>query len=267
VNSIDSINEYSYDLEPLGILGKSQNSTRQIKFENTNDGHGGNLDKNSGSPDTQRSSNLEIGNEILGDGPTPRKNIDLLYPVKLIFDYIISPFKTNKSSRDKDTIQEADKISTELDETKAINDQISSEIMVQEPVYISSVKTETEYYTMADEVLSSELSPDDKNEIVCDSQNEVDDEAYSNAKRLSIELAWDSTQTFNKEMEDEIVIEAFPVGNAIPSTKKAQKRIPRQDSAILSTKPRIAIKYNPNQRSNLREYIDILENRKRRRLK
>ena len=34
-----------------------------------------------------------------------------------------------------------------------------------------------------------------------------------------IELAWDASQTFNKDMQDETVMEAFPVGNAVPSTK------------------------------------------------
>jgi heat shock protein 4 len=47
----------------------------------------------------------------------------------------------------------------------------------------------------------------------------VRDFAVQDWNAYPIELAWDSTQTFNKEMEDETVMEAFPVGNAIPSTK------------------------------------------------
>jgi heat shock protein 4 len=47
----------------------------------------------------------------------------------------------------------------------------------------------------------------------------VRDFAVQDWNAYPIELAWDSTQTFNKEMQDETVMDAFPVGNAIPSTK------------------------------------------------
>lgn len=47
----------------------------------------------------------------------------------------------------------------------------------------------------------------------------VRDFAVQDWNAYPIELAWDTTQTPSKEAEKETVMEAFPVGNAIPSTK------------------------------------------------
>lgn len=47
----------------------------------------------------------------------------------------------------------------------------------------------------------------------------VRDFAIQDWNAYPIELAWDSTQTFNKDMQDETVMDAFPIGNAVPSTK------------------------------------------------
>jgi hypothetical protein len=130
-------------------------------------------------------------------------------------------------------MQEADEISLELDKVKkSIDDDIFSDIIVQGPR--SSAEVKNAYQTLANDLISSELSANDKHysEIICDSQTESDGEKYRKPKLVS---------------------------------KKAPKRLPRQDSAIYSTKPRISIKYNPSQRSNLTKYIDIIEDRKRRR--
>lgn len=47
----------------------------------------------------------------------------------------------------------------------------------------------------------------------------VRDFAVQDWNAYPIELAWDSSQTINKDMQDETVMEAFPIGNAVPSTK------------------------------------------------
>lgn len=139
----------------------------------------------------------------------------------------------NEVGKDNESIQETDEVSVELDKVKeSFDEDCFSDIMVQSPR--SSMEAESAYQTLANDLISSELSANDKyhREIICDSQNESDGETYRNPKRIA---------------------------------KKAPKRVPRQDSAIYSTKPRISIKYDPSQRSNLTKYIDIIEDRKRRR--
>lgn len=157
----------------------------------------------------------------------------LLYPVKLIFDYLISPFKSMR----EDPNCEKDPEALEKVDGHDIFPQNSAVIMDQNLPHVSSPDME-DAYGVANEMLTSELSFNEitAGEVVYDSQDNGSDFRLCTKRKLNF-------------------------------TKKEPKLLAQHDPLWHSNKPRISVKYNPEEQSNLKKYIDQIERQKRSRLK